>query len=532
MIKTLLKKQISEIFRSYLYNPKTGKARSSAATAGYIIIFVLLIVGLIGGMFTGLSLVMAGALSSVGLDWLYFAIMGLIALLLGSFGSVFNTYSGLYLSKDNDLLLSCPIPVSSIIASRLLGVYIMGLIYSATVTVPAAAVYILLVKCSAGSIIGGLIFILMISVSVMTLSCILGYAVAKISLKLKNKSFVTVLSSLLFIGLYYLLYFKAQSLIQDLISNAVVYGEKIKTAAYPIYIFGKAPTGDALACIGLSAVVLAFFAITVYIISRSFLKIATSTAKAGNKTYKEQSSKSKSAGNALFFKELRRFTSSSGYMLNCGFGILFLLFAGVALLFKGEEIFQNILPMFGLSTDFSAAILTFIICLMSTMNNMAAPSVSLEGKSIWLLQSLPISPYKAIKSKLLVQIVLTSPPTLFCSLCAAFTSSFSIVQKAFIILFPQLFVLLFAAFAMFMGLKMPNLSWTSEIIVIKQSGCVGFSLLFGFAYPILLGLAYFLLGNTVGFIPFILIVTLVTAALTLLLDRWIRKTGSETFANL
>lgn len=60
MIKTLLKKQISEIFRSYLYNPKTGKARSSAATAGYIIIFVLLIVGLIGGMFTGLSLVMAG----------------------------------------------------------------------------------------------------------------------------------------------------------------------------------------------------------------------------------------------------------------------------------------------------------------------------------------------------------------------------------------------------------------------------------------------------------------------------------------
>ena len=85
---------------------------------------------------------------------------------------------------------------------------------------------------------------------------------------------------------------------------------------------------------------------------------------------------------------------------------------------------------------------------------------------------------------------------------------------------------------MFMGLKMSNLSWTSEIIVIKQSGCVGFSLLFGFAYPILLGLAYFLLGNTVGFIPFILIVTLVTAALTLLLDRWIRQTGSEIFANL
>ena len=35
---------------------------------------------------------------------LYFLIMGMIAIALGTFGSVFNTYSGLYLSKDNDLL--------------------------------------------------------------------------------------------------------------------------------------------------------------------------------------------------------------------------------------------------------------------------------------------------------------------------------------------------------------------------------------------------------------------------------------------
>ena len=56
--------------------------------------------------------------------------MGLLAVLLGAFGSVFNTYSSLYLSKDNDLLLSMPIPVRSIMASRLLGVYLMGLMYS------------------------------------------------------------------------------------------------------------------------------------------------------------------------------------------------------------------------------------------------------------------------------------------------------------------------------------------------------------------------------------------------------------------
>lgn len=61
------------------------------------------------------------------MDWLYFALMGLLAILLGSFGSVFNTYSGLYLAKDNDLLLSMPIPVNAIMGARLLSVYLLGL---------------------------------------------------------------------------------------------------------------------------------------------------------------------------------------------------------------------------------------------------------------------------------------------------------------------------------------------------------------------------------------------------------------------
>ena len=61
----------------------------------------------------------------------------LIAILLGIFGSVFSTYTGLYLAKDNDLLLSMPIPVQTIMFARLMGVYLMGLMYLAVVIVPA-----------------------------------------------------------------------------------------------------------------------------------------------------------------------------------------------------------------------------------------------------------------------------------------------------------------------------------------------------------------------------------------------------------
>ena len=60
----------------------------------------------IGGMFFGMSFALCAPLAQAGMSWLYFAIMSLMAVFLGAFGSVFNTYAGLYAAKDNDLLLS------------------------------------------------------------------------------------------------------------------------------------------------------------------------------------------------------------------------------------------------------------------------------------------------------------------------------------------------------------------------------------------------------------------------------------------
>ena len=118
-----------------------NKSRSKTSTVMHFVLFILLVFGLLGGGFTFLSTKLCTSLVAVGLDWLYFALMGLIAVLLGAFGSVFNTYAGLYLPKDNDLLLSMPIPVSALVAVRLSSVYLMGLLYSVVVIFPALIVY-------------------------------------------------------------------------------------------------------------------------------------------------------------------------------------------------------------------------------------------------------------------------------------------------------------------------------------------------------------------------------------------------------
>ena len=533
MLKLLLKKQLTEIFRNYFYDPKKNTARSKAGIIGYIFLFIAIMVGMLGGMFTYLSMTLCAPLSAAGMDWLYFALMGLLAVLLGVFGSVFNTYSCLYLSKDNDLLLSMPIPVNVIMASRLLTVYLMGLMYSIVVILPAVIVYWVTATVSVGVIFGGLLLILLISLFVLTLSCALGWVVAKISLKLKNKSFITVVISLAFIGGYYFLYFKAQTLIQDLLANAAVYGEKIKGAAYPLYLFGRVGAGDAFAMLIVSAVVLALFGLIWALISRSFLKIATSSGHTAKKVYKETAVKQKSIAAALLAKELGRFTGSPNYMLNCGLGIILLPIAGVMLLWQGSAVISVLNEIFGERAGCVPVLLCAAVCTLASMNDMTAPSVSLEGKSLWLMQSLPVTPWQVLRAKLSMQMILTGIPALFCTACIVFIYPFTHLELLLSVLVPMLYVLFSALFGLFLGLKMPNLNWTSEITPIKQSAPVTIALFSGFGYTALLCAGYMLLkGWKLGFVGYMSVFGAVTLTLCALLYFWLKKRGSNLFAGL
>lgn len=533
MLRVLLKKQMTEIFRGYFYDAKKNRSRSKAGTAAYLVLFVGIMVGLLGGMFTYLSLSICGALAAANMDWLYFALMGMLAVLLGVFGSVFNTYSSLYLSKDNDLLLSMPIPVNVIITSRLLSVYLMGLMYSLVVILPAVIVYWVTATVSVGVIFGGLLLILLISVFVLTLSCALGWVIAKISLKLKNKSFITVVVSLAFIGGYYFFYFKAQTLIQDLVANAAAYGAKIKGSAYPLYLFGRVGAGDAFAMAVVSAVVLALFALMWALISRSFLKIATSSRHTAKKEYKETAVKQKSVAAALLTKEFGRFTSSPNYMLNCGLGILLLPICGVMLLWQGGAVISVLNQVFGERAGCTPVLLCAAVCMLASMNDMVAPSVSLEGKSLWLMQSLPITPWQVLRAKLGMQLILTGIPVLFCTICTAFIYPYTLLELLAAVLISMSFVLLSALFGLFLGLKMPNLSWTSEITPIKQSACVAITLFSGFAYTALLCAGFMLMnGWKLGFVGYMSGFGAVTLALCAVLYFWLKKRGCSLFAAL
>lgn len=532
MLKQLVKKQMAEIFRSYLYDAKKSQKRAKGTVILYFALFVFLMVGVLGGMFTFVAMMLCDAMAAVGMGWLYFTLMGLVAIFMGAFGSVFNTYSSLYLAKDNDLLLSLPIPLRVIISSRLVTVYLMGLMYSAVVIAPAVVVYWIQVAHSAAVIVGGLLTVAIVSLIVLLLSCLLGWVVAKISLKLKHKSITTVLVSLLGIGLYYFIYFKAQTVISDLVANAVVYGVKIKGAAYPLYLFGRMAEGDWLAMLMVSAVTAVLTALTWLLLSRSFLRLATSGGSTGKARYREKKARVRSLPAALLGKECRRFVSSPNYMLNCGLGVLMIPAAGVLLLVKGGEWMAPLKAMLPGAESTLAALAISVACLLASMNDMAAPSVSLEGKSLWVLQSLPVSAWEVLKAKLKMQLVFTGIPMLVFLACALPVLGLSPALSLLAAAGSLLSVLLLALFGLTMGLKMPNLHWTSEITPVKQGGSVALALLGGWAYALLPGGAAMALGRNLHPAVIPAVFCLLTAVLCALLYVWLKNRGAKVFAAL
>ena len=128
------------------------------------------------------------------------------------------------------------------------------------------------------------------------------------------------------------------------------------------------------------------------LLSHSFLQIATATGKVARREYRVAHSRQRSINTALLCREFAHFAASPSYMLNCGLGTFLMPVCAIAVLWKGSELFAVLDAIFAETPDSVPFLLCVMLCSLASMNFMTAPSVSLEGKSLWLLQSLPVEP--------------------------------------------------------------------------------------------------------------------------------------------
>ena len=535
MLKALVKKQFMELFQSFFLNRKKGKARSHGAIIGIIAGFAILMLFLCA-MFALLAFGIGSDLLGQGQDWLYFSLFSLIAMFMGVFGSVFNTYSSLYAAKDNDLLLAMPIPPRKLLASRLIGVYAVGLMYEAVVMLPAIIIYWIFVPANAVRILCPIALLLVLSLLILSLCCILGWVVALLSARLKNKSFITVFISLVAFALYYAFIIKVNTSLQEIAKHTEEIARAMKSWLYPFYQMGLAGVGNVLSLLIIALIAAVLFAVVYIVLSRSFLRIVTQNRGQKKAVYREKAVKAVDVKSALLRREFKRFTSSSSYMLNCGLGTVLMLGLAVLVLVKAQAIrtavgsiylelpvFERLLPV----------ILAGIAMTIVTMNDLTAPSVSLEGKSLWMIRSLPVKTVDVLQAKQMLQWILTLPPAILMILCQCLVLKLPFIQTVLLTAICILSVCLSSAGGLVINLLRPNLTWTNESVPVKQSMGV-FIALFGFwILAAVVIVPYVLLF--LNLIPPTLYLGIWTAILALavaLLNLWLVKRGAAVFENL
>lgn len=534
MLKALLKKQMLEFAAVWLKDRKTGKMRTGGSLAVFVLLFAV-IFGMLGVSFGGMFFMFAHTFCTNGMNWLYFALTGLLALLLGVFGDVFNSYASLYLAKDNELLLSMPVKPSYILLARMLSVYLMGFLFEAVVFIPAIIVYQITVGFSAANFIFPVILLFVIGFAVLVLTCVLGYFVAFIATRIKGRAFVTVFCSLAFLGLYYFGYFKVSSFLDTITADPEAFGGKIKGYAYPVYIFGLAGAGDIKALLLTVLAVAAVCALTGFVLSRTFTELATRNRGMKKTAYKEKTAKAAGIPSALLRKELKHLTSSPIYMMNCGLGLIFMIAITAAAVIKADYVRTMIaslsLQLPELLSLYGAAV-PAVLCIILCMNQFTAPSVSLEGKNIWILQSLPVDAAEVLKAKARMHIILNGTTSAVCAvILSAVLDSGVLTTAASVAL-----VCAFNAFTAYLGLLLdlhsPDLVWTNENVPVKQNTSVLFSMLGGLAVCIAYAAACWFGTKFIAPVYIMLLFAAVLLAFAYFMRRRVLTKGARDFERL
>lgn len=533
MFKALVKKELSEVRNMYFTRRKKGKVTTQKST-GMTVLFIVLYVIMLGTFFALSSLFGLMLLDGVN-DWIYFMLMTIMAFLVGLIGCVLSTTAILFRAKDNEFLLSMPIPPAKILLARMISVYIMGMIYELMVILPAVLYYWFFGSPSFLSIILSVLGMFVLGFMVLAISCLIGWLIALIMSKLKNKNIITVIVSVIIVVAVFYLRIRINVWLEDLAKNAMVIGAAMKGWGYPIYALGLGMSGNIVGFLAFTGITAVIFGLVYFFMSKSFLKIVATKNEGPTKKYKASQIQTSKQSAALRRKELKKFTSSPTYMLNCGLGLLFFLIVSVLVIIKMGDVrmymllFQNQLPQIANMMPVLAA---FIVCLMASFCDIAAPSVSLEGPNLWMLQTMPIDPMDIFYAKISNACILTLPPALLCAVILCIAIRADVLNFILVILCVVSYIIMSTVFQVFLDLKKPMLDWTNEMQPIKQNTTILIDMFGGMILTAALGALFFLLYKFISSAIYLIICIVIFAVIICLLLRWMKQKGRDVFANL
>lgn len=455
-----------------LTSSNVGRGRRKRAVSGMGAVALIAFVGLyLSGLY---SCMLLDVLAPLNMEVLLFIFMGIGALVGGLLFTTFAVKGVVFGGRDNDLLLSMPVPSTMLMASRVAAIYLENLLFSFFVLVPAGVACAILTESGVGR---DLLFWVRLLIAVLALplldtalSVLLGALVAFLSAKISKGR---ALGQNIVMGVYLLAVlwfaFNLNGLMNELTASAAGLREAMVWAE-PLVWMGDGIMGDWGLLLAFTACCAVPFALVVFGLGRVYRQAVTAfQARSARNDYKLAAQSAAGQKKALLKKEARRFFGTPMYFWNAGMGLIMLLAAAAAALVKQGDLRKLAAEVEGMPVlPLAAAVIGFCLCTCC----ITAPSFSLEGKCLWILREAPVKEKTLVWIKTGFQLLLSLPCALIASVCIAFALALPLWQGAVLFLVSALFAIGQACFGTLMGLTFPKLDAPNETVVVKQSMAV------------------------------------------------------------
>lgn len=461
--------------------------------------------------------------------------MAAICLILNIAGSVFWG-SGLLLSNTNDgAQLALPIRLSILTVSKLFILYVAAAFLDILLLLPMVVLF----GMTTGA---GLLFYLIMVVNVLLLPiipCLLGTIIgAGIYHILRNPSALivrmkTILVAVLLLAYMVFMFWKFPDISKG--------GFRFRFTPAALFSFGCRYIKSLLQHNILSLSV--YWTVILLIgglLLHSLMTINRSwycNSDSGNKISAPIGSKAfipSGAISALFKRERCRYFSTPVYMMNtaCGFlfAVVFVVLTGIAneKVTPYIDLFSDYFQIAPAATD---VLYVYALTILISLSSTTCASISIEGKQIEVLKSLPISAQDVFRAKIRFHLSLSTPIILILNTALTLLLQFPWYTAILGYIMPLSFSAFAGVSGYLLNLLLPNFEWDNVTQIIKQSLPVMLGTLLcifaacGTAYLIL---KYFfdmvILGSFIACIVIILIVCIMMI--------WIKKYGIHIYQKL
>lgn len=481
-----------------------------------LFIFVYLIGIIVVYGFLGLKY-----LSKVHMETLLISIFAILTIVGIFFMSIFNAKSNIFNAKDNDVLFSMPIKPFVIFINKLLGLLFSNYLVEFVIFLPILVIYAIKIPVGITYYIYSFISILFLPFIPVALSAAFGYIVAIISSKFKRKALVETVINFLLIFLIWLISFNLKGILKKMFADMSKVNDIISKIFYPIDQMQKAIiNSDFKALIIFVLINVLVFGIFTIILNLNYKNILLRLQenKTGSK-YVQKTVKTYSVDKSLFLKELKTYISLPIYILNTAFGPIVIFIGSLLAIILGENKVMNLLGFnealqAGYFSIFNILVIIFAFVIVTA--NTTCSSISLEGKSLWILKTIPLTEKQIFKSKILVNVFVALPLTIVSTILISFAFKITLLQFLMLILMEIILTFMISLLGIITNLMYPKLDFKNPAQVVKQGFSAFIALFSGFALLMIIGFVYMKVNNNISFNLFYLLTMLLFIGISLI----------------